>query len=252
MNLLLTIAIAFIGLISESSAQKRKFSSTNELAIVSTGGNSRIETYNAKTDTTYKVGKRSYGVGGHYTLGLSDQIEDDSEEEDLVESARNWDASLSYEQELTRNISAYLGVQYEGDRFSGYSQRENYDVGGKYIFVDTDKETFYLEAGYRYTEERRTEADEDGNEIFYFNKLNLTSEFLKKRKNYSYGLWLQYLPNFTDSEDYQINIEPSLTVIINDLFSLKVSYKGNYDNEPNVEGNERLDWKYTTALVAKF
>lgn len=252
LNLLLIIAVTFLGLLTDSSANKRKLSSTNELAIVSTGGNSRIETYNAKTETTYKQGRRTYGFGGHYTLGLSDQAEDNQEDAELVENARNWDAALNYEQELTRKVGAYIGVQYEGDRFSGYKQRENYDIGGKYTFVDTDKETFYLEAGYRYTEELRTEEADNGQDVFYFNKVNLTTELLRKRKNYTYGVWLQYLPNFTDSEDYQINIEPSLTVIINDLFSLKVSYRGNYDNQPNVTGNERLDWKYTTALVAKY
>lgn len=240
-----------VGFSSSAFSQKKPFSSVNELAIVSTGGNSNMETYNAKTENKYKENKRTYGISGHYTLGLSDQGEE-SESDDLVESARNWDARGSYEQELTNNISAVAALQYEGDVFSGYLQRENHDIGGKYNFIDTDKKTLYLEVGYRYTEERRTEEDEDGRSLFFFNKGVVTAELQRKQETFTYGLWLQYVPNFTESEDYQINVEPTFTVIINDLFSMKVSYKGNYDNEPNVEGNERLDWKYTTALVARY
>ena len=40
--------------------------------------------------------------------------------------------------------------------------------------------------------------------------------------------------------------------MINEMFSMKVAYKANYDNSPNVEGNEYTDYQYTTALVAEF
>ena len=234
-----------------SSHAQEPFTGLSELAIVSTGGNSRVETYNAKSENKFNLDKRSYGFGGHYTLGLAEQAEGE-DSGDMVESARNWDFKTSYEQKVKKHISAFAAVQYEGDRFSGFVQRENHDIGGKYIFTNTDKKNLYIELGYRYTEELRTTEDDKGRRQFYFNKAVLTGELQRRKENYSYGLWLQYVPNFTTAEDYQINFEPSFTVIINSTFSLKVSYRGNYDNEPNVEGNERLDWKYTTALVAKY
>ena len=232
-------------------AQKSPFSHKSELAIVSTGGNSRVETYNAKVDNKYVAGKRTYGLSGHYTLSLSEQ-EGAEDNADLVESTKNWDWRVSYEQKLNKNISLFTAVQFEGDIFSGIEQRENYDIGAKHIFVNTDKESFYIEGGYRYTEERRTEADLNGRKDFHFNKAVVTTELQRKRDTFTYGIWLQYVPNFSDGQDYQINVEPSFTVFLSDIFSMKLAYRGNYDNEPNVEGNERLDWRYTTALVAEF
>ncbi|MCO4755204.1 MAG: DUF481 domain-containing protein, partial [Bacteriovoracaceae bacterium] len=123
------------------ASKVENFSHRSELAIVSTGGNSKVETYNAKTESTYEVGKRSYTAGGHYTLGL--QGADDG---DMQESARNWDAKVKYEQALRRNFNATAAIQFEGDEFSGYEQRENHDLGGKYIFVDTDKKSLHFEA----------------------------------------------------------------------------------------------------------
>lgn len=243
-----TIIAAFMN--APALAEKKEFNHKSEAAIVTTGGNSELQTYNAKTENTYQKGKRSYTFGGHYTLGFAES--DEEQNDDLIESARNWDYRGQYTQEVANNISAFGALQYEGDEFSGYTQRTNHDLGGKYSFVDTKKEKLYVELGLRYTEEHRTTDDEDGRNIFYFNKGNLTTELQRKKENISYGIWIQYLPNFTRSEDYQINIEPTFSVAINDVFSMKVSYKGNYDNEPNVEGNERLDWKYTTALVAEF
>lgn len=245
------IASAMLALLSHPAmAEKKEFSHKSEAAIVTTGGNSELQTYNAQTENTYQKGKRSYKLSGHYTLGFAEAEENESD--DLVESARNWDYKGQYEQEVSRNVSALAALQYEGNEFSGYTQRTNHDIGGKYTFVDTKKEKLYVELGLRYTEEHRTTDDENGRNIFYFNKGNLTTELQRKRDNISYGVWIQYLPNFTRSEDYQINIEPSFSVVINEIFSMKMSYKGNYDNEPNIEGNERLDWKYTTALVAEF
>lgn len=230
----------------------KQLSSTNELSIVSTGGNSRVETYNAKTDSQYKMGKRKLRFSGHYTLGLGEPEDSEDNDDKLVESARNWDARIAYEQEVTLHQSLFSAVQYEGNTFSGFSQRENYDIGLMHTFVDTDKKEFYIQFAYRYTEEQRTEADEDGKSLFHFNKGNITTELKNILPHYTYGIWAQYLPNFTDSEDYQINVEPSLTMILNDLLSLKLAYRGNYDNEPNIEGNERLDWSYTTSLVATY
>ena len=64
-------------------------------------------------------------------------------------------------------------------------------------------------------------------------------------------------PNFSESDDYLISFEPSIAVAMNKTFSLKVAYKGDYDNEPAVdadsgERNEYLDYTTTTSLIAKF
>jgi putative salt-induced outer membrane protein len=64
-------------------------------------------------------------------------------------------------------------------------------------------------------------------------------------------VWTEFLYNFSNSTDYRVNAEPSLSVILTDVFSLKLAYLINYRNLPAVAGKKQLDTLYTTSLVAK-
>ncbi|MBA2405049.1 MAG: DUF481 domain-containing protein, partial [Bdellovibrionales bacterium] len=69
---------------------------------------------------------------------------------------------------------------------------------------------------------------------------------------FQYRLWAEYVPNFTNSDDYLVNYEASAMAIMTSMLSLKVAYKGLYDDDPAIEGNKNYDYTYTTSLVAKF
>jgi putative salt-induced outer membrane protein len=87
----------------------------------------------------------------------------------------------------------------------------------------------------------------------YDNKARLYNEFNHKfSETVQYKFWLEYVPNFTQSKDYLVNAEASLTSILTSMFSLKVAYKGMYDNLPAVSGYKNYDYATTTSLVAKF
>lgn len=225
------------------------FENESQLSIVKTGGNSELSTYSLQTDTTGTKDKSSLSFGGHYTLGTGEDNNGDQ-----VESARNWDIHTRFAYQFNKKLGSYVGVKYEGDEFSGFDQRDNYDAGMKYIIKETDKVKMLTEAGYRYTVERLTEADDgSGGEDNDFSKLRFYYEVDRKvSKTFSYKFWTEYLPNLDVPEDYIISFEPSVSVVIDDNFSLKVSYKGVYDNQPNIEGNEYLDYIQTTSLIAKF
>ena len=74
-------------------------------------------------------------------------------------------------------------------------------------------------------------------------------------KELRFKYWLEYLPNFSDSEAYLANTEASLNVMLSQMFSLKISYLMKYQNVApvlnGVEG-EKIDTSYTTSLVANF
>jgi len=227
-----------------------------EISLLQSGGNSVVETYNSKTEFTLKKEKRVYSFGGHYTLSSSEKI-DDSGEKETVESARNWDAHARYEQELSKHINGFSALQYQGDEFSGYKQRQNIDFGGKYIFKKTDQINSFIELGLRYTVEKTTKRDEDDEDEFNYSKGRLYYEFSNKVSNaLFYKFWVEYIPNFSESEDYLLSAEPSLSFVLSETFSLKTGYKGIYDNQPALndagEKNKYLDYIFTTSLIAKF
>ena len=61
---------------------------------------------------------------------------------------------------------------------------------------------------------------------------------------------LEGLPNLSDSEAYKINLDATLLVAINEIFTLQTAYKVNFNNKPYAE--KKLDSLTTTSVVAKF
>jgi len=247
MKIILAISIACL-----SFSVFAKFSHESELSIIQAGGNTEMETTNLKTTNREQIGANAATLSGHYTQGQSTTTLDDGTTE-KKENARNWDIQLRFDHDLSKRIDLFTAVQYEGDEFSGYKQRENYDLGAKYKLINTDDLKSNIELGYRYTTERRTTRNEENRDILYFNKGRIYYDIAHNlNKQVSYKFWTEYIPNFTKYKDYQILFEPSLSVVMTDIFSLKVSYKGIYDNVPNKEGNKYLDWIYSTSVLAKF
>ena len=75
------------------------YKNESEFSNLTTGGNSRVQTYLVKTINQYEYGKRLIKFGGHYTYG---------EAGDAV-SARDWDVIGKYEKLLTENMAWTLG-----------------------------------------------------------------------------------------------------------------------------------------------
>ena len=250
------IVLFMISFVAGSYAAESVIKNETELSLIQSGGNSSVETYNAKTEFSLKKVKRAYSFGGHYTLGSSDKVLDDGKKE-KSESARNWDAHTRYEQDISKRFSGFLGLQFEGDEFSGYKQRENMDLGAKYSLTKNDKVNSFLELGARYTIERKVNRDKDGDDVFRYTKGRLYYEFARiSSEALSYKLWAEYIPNFTESKDYMISFEPSLVYFLSSTFSLKTAYKGVYYNQPSIDKfdnrNEYLDYTFTTSLLANF
>lgn len=235
-------------------AQDSNWSNESELSIVQTGGNTSLETYNVKSESSLKKDKRIYSAGGHYTLGAG-EVEDqnDSTKKVKEETARNWDAHFKYEQVLSKKVNGLFAIMYEGDEFSGYKQRENYDLGAKYKINQSDEFSSFVELSLRFTTERTLIRNTDDEDVFNDNKGRFFYEFKKDANTgLSYRLWAEYIKNFTRSDDYLVNFEPSVAFTLSNTFSIKMAYKGMYDNEPATEGNKYMDWQYTTSLLAKF
>lgn len=247
----LTFIILFIP--SLLIAEELKVSNESQLSVIQTGGNSSVETYNLKTTSKLNKGLNNYELGGHYVLGTSKN----KESGDVEKSALNWDAYVQYARDVSDKTSLYGKLQMEGDEFSGYKQRDNYDIGAKYSFIKSDKKNLFAEAGLRYTLEKALVRDEDGEDVFKYNKGRLYSEYSeKKNKSLTYKFWIEYLPNFTDNEKYLFSFEPSLSFLLSETFSFKFAYKGSYNNDPGRdEAGDRLeylDYTTTTSLIAVY
>lgn len=215
-----------------------KYSHESEVSSVTTGGNTDVETYLFRTVNKLEFDNTIYRLSGHYTYG----------EASGVVSARDWDINISFEHKIRRNMSWFIGEVAEGLPFQGIRARYNSDIGLKYYYIKLDERNFFSELGYRYTVEDQVQPGEDQ----YEHKGRFFTEYNDKpTKNFSYRLWIEYIPSFTKG-DYLFIHEASITSILSSIFSLKLAFRGNYDQKPVSPGLKNYDYSYTSSLLARF
>lgn len=223
------------GSVTEAQA---KIKNETEVSIVQVGGNASSESYSLKQKSTLEKNKYLYTLTARYLESKSAS----------TLTAKGWEVAIRAERSFTENLSGYLSQGAESDQFAGFYQRDNTDLGAKYKIFTSEEQNLISELGYRYTRTRFT-TDETSNASFarvyleYVNKISKGAQF---------KFWVEYLPNFTDSEAYLANAEPSLSVVLTEVFSLKTSYLIKYHNKTLSPGEKKTDTSFTTAIVAVF
>ncbi|OUR96281.1 hypothetical protein A9Q84_07950 [Halobacteriovorax marinus] len=215
------------------------FSSEDELSLISTGGNTDSKTFFLKSKNLVKWSVHEITLKGSYTYGESEK----------VRNLEKWDINLRYDLNVSKKNSLFLGETIEANRFSGFSRRYNSDMGTKHSFIESDTTKLFAEIGYRYTIENksdneRTKVKESKGRAYLEGNKTLNSTVSSK-------LWIEWIPNFSNSDKYLMNIEPSISVTLNKVFSFKMAYLWNYDNQPEKD-HTKQDYKYTTSLIANF
>lgn len=232
----ITLILLTLGLLIPNVAAQ--FSNQSELSIVSTGGNTKLKVYNGKTTTKYTMGNNNFQLGGHLTKGKNGN----------VESADNWDLNARYGHKLSDKYSVFSAFQYENNSFSGIAYRFNKDLGAQYTITKTEKTNATIELGYRHTSQKNIVGtkpkDQHQARVYTTVSRQNTKAFFTK-------MWLEYLPNFTEGTNWQLNVEPSLNFAMSTNLSIKLGYLYKYDNQP-VATLKKYDSQYTTTLIAKF
>lgn len=210
----------------------------SELSAVLVNGNTESQSTSFKQNTSYTFSHNTIVAKGRY---LSTQTNG-------TITANAWDASGRYERAISNYWSLFMSYGAEADRFAGYVQRDNWDIGGKYFFIKKENRELIGEAGYRNTHTYSTTGENK-----YENFGRLFSQYTQKISATAEGkFWIEYLPNFTNSDAYLINAEPSVSAALSSVFSVKMSYLLKYQGVVPAGFTENLDTTYSTALVANW
>lgn len=242
--------VLLLSLLTSSMMWAADFSSVDSLGIVINGGNTTSKTFEVKSTNLLKINDlNQLKIGGHYTYGsgVTDPVNKPNVQ---TLTARNWDLTTRYERILNPQFDLFVGQGIEGDQFANIEHRFNTDLGARYKFLNLESTKAFMEAGMRYT----VESYRDNSSTQHFWKGRLYSEILHKfNDSVSAKLWVEYLPNFTQSEDWNFRFEPSMSASLNKTFSVQLAFLGLYDNLPvGALRGRKFDYKYTTNLVAKF
>ena len=210
----------------------------SELSAVIVSGNTDSQSTSFKQKTSYTFALNTLLARGRY---LTTQTSG-------TNTAKAWEANGRYERSLSTYWSVYTSYGAESDFFAGYVQRDNFDLGAKYYIIKAKDREFVAESGYRYTATYALPSSHR-----YENFGRLYSQYTQKIGDNAEGkLWVEYLPNFTNSDAYLVNAESSVSVALSKVFSLKMSYLMKYQGAVPAGFREHLDTTYSTALVATF
>lgn len=228
---------------------KAPWAHESEVSIVTAGGNTSSETYSGRQKTSYSIRASKLTATGSYLEGKSSQTDSKTGVLTKVEN-RKWDLSARYDFSVTEKIGAFTGHGAESDPNAGFTQRDNTDLGAKYLLLKTEDKTLTAEAGFRYTKTFLGEVNS------YTTFARIYAEYMQNvNKEISFKFWAEHLPNLKESEKYLTNAEASLSVVLSSIFSLKTGYNVKYRNSlstTSVVKEKHTDTVFTTALVAKF
>jgi len=209
----------------------------SQAGVVMTSGNTETTTLSFGEAASYSFTANLFKFTGAYLY----------QKTGTVVSAESWNLGLRYERSLSDRISAFLAETVEGNQFSGINQRYMTDLGAKAFLVKDEGFTWLGEGGYRFTKENLIVVQRNLHYARFYTELEK-----KVNATVSAKYWVEYLPNFTISNDWQLNTELSLSAALSSVFSIKSAYLIRYDNQVNAVGLVPTDRTLTTSLVAKF
>ena len=229
----------------------KPFKDESEFGAAVVSGNTNSETYNLKQFNQYSWEINALKLNGHYLEARANGLQ----------SAESWEISLRYERTLSDLVTVFTTYGLQSDPFAGYVQKNNADIGAKHFLSKDPDFNWFLEAGYRNTKTHYTGVQEDSEN----SSIRLYTEASKvPNKSENFRLWIEYVQTFLStqtgnhdylaSQDYQINVEPSMSILLTQILSLKVAYLFKYNNylASDSTATKYLDTLFTTALVAKF
>lgn len=231
------MSFSLITLAFAEEEKEKKISNESEVSYVSQSGNSDQKTFSGETKTIYSLKKWEFSLGGMYTYGESFEIR----------NAENWNVEARSSYKLGKVYKVFAGELVEANRFAGVKRRYNHDLGTEIRLYKSKNASAKMEVGYRYTSEKRTDYEErkDSKGRAFLSANRQITKTLKGTTTF------EYLPNFTESEDYQMNWDSNLSFFISKILSLKMSYLWQFDNQPTT-GKTEYDRITKTSLVASF
>jgi putative salt-induced outer membrane protein len=237
MKLLILSTLLALSAAAQAQDSAAKWTNETGLTIVNVDGNTKSESYSANTKLARVFDSNTLSLSGKYLVTKAGSLE----------TARAWEAGARYERALSDSWSAFVAHGAESNSFAGFTQRDNTDLGGKYFFFKSDEGNWFAEAGVRLTKTLPVLGDVK-NQTFGRLYTEYNGSFSKTA---TYKFWVEYLPNFTDSKAYLANLEPSVSVVLSEVFSLKTAYLVKYQ-EVVAATAKQTDTQFTTSLVAKF
>lgn len=229
--------IAVIGSMN-AHAQEKKWSDQAEMSYVQTGGNTDVMNLSLKNTLKYDFVE---SVRATWRLGAL------KGEADGIKNAESYFTDLRVDKSYNEQIYSFGIAGWTRDRFAGVDDRYHMGLGGGWKFLTGPKHFFVGELGATYTSEKyldETNKDYLGSRVFS------QYEYAFTEKN-RFSQSLEYLYDFDDAKNYNVNSETALIAALNGNLSLKMSCVVKYDHVP-VDALKKTDTIAAVTLVVNY
>ena len=218
---------------------QKKWADEAELSFIDTGGNTDLVSLSAKNLLTYTFKENLIGIWTVRAL---------YGESDGVTNAESYSTKFRLEYLVTEHLLYSIMAGWLKNEFSGIESRYYLGPGVGYKFLTGPEHSLEGELGVNYvTEEYTDDTEQDYMQGRAFGKYEYT--FTTKNK---FSQSLEFLYDFEESSNYNINSETALISTLSDYLSLKTSYEINYDHEPVPATLEKKDTVLSLTLVVNF
>jgi len=205
-------------------AQEKKWTDQAELSFVDTGGNTDVTSLSAKNLLKYEF---SDELQVAWKLGIL------YGESDGEKNAESYLSDLRLDYLFTKHLYSFVNAGWSKDKFAGIDSRYYAGPGAGYKFFTGPRHFFLAEIRYL------------GGRAF----AEYEYAFTDKNK---FSQSVEYLHDFDDSNNYNVNSETALISALSDYLSLKTSYVVKYDNQPVPSTLKETDTILSVTLVVNF
>ena len=237
-----------------SNSALADWTSDSEIGFVSQAGNTEQDNAFIKSALSKKMGSNEIKTNAEY-INSSGKNQATNTSSTLAESSL---LKLQYIYGDDTPVKPFASALWERNRFAGFDNRYSGDVGLKYHFIKTETFQINNETGYRYRSQYEyTVGPATGEETqSQFGRVYFGLE-KKLSKTSNFKFFIETLYDFQNSDNIEMTFEPSLDVFLGEFFpnevkpaqiSLRVSYRGIFDNVPAQEGLEKYDSILSTGL----
>ncbi len=220
-------------------AQESSLSAQAELSVVAKSGNSDSESFYGKGNLSRKF---SDSLTAKWVLHAS------RGEDDGVRSSESYGTELRLDHQARPQFYSFGFLGWFKDNFAGIKDRYILGGGAGYKILEGPPHSLSVEGGPNLTSEHYTD---DSSRAYLAARFFAEYGYAFTEKN-RFAQTVEFLYDFDDTNNYGLNSETGLIAVIDGDFSLKISYRVEYDHQPVPAILSSTDKVLSMALLADF